>query len=65
MRIDVNQDRCEGHGLCEERAPKVFTLDDEGLLVYAFDGHDVPEEFEAAAKSAVAVCPVAALKLRQ
>lgn len=62
MRIELDRPRCEGHGLCEEAAPALMHLDDDGELVI-----DVPEvegdQAEAAAKSAVRVCPVAALKL--
>jgi ferredoxin len=32
MRIDVDWDRCEAHGICADQAPKVFSLDDEGEL---------------------------------
>ncbi|MGB3771168.1 MAG: ferredoxin [Rhodococcus sp. (in: high G+C Gram-positive bacteria)] len=62
MRIDVDWDRCEGHGLCADQAPKVFDLDDDGELHHAFDGKDIPDELESSAKSAVGVCPVAALR---
>ena len=62
MRIELDRPRCEGHGLCEEAAPALMHLDDDGELVI-----DVPEvdgdQAVAAAKAAVRVCPVAALKL--
>lgn len=62
MRIELDRPRCEGHGLCEEAAPRLMHLDDDGELVI-----DVPEVEsggdEAAAKAAVRICPVAALKL--
>ncbi|MDE8587540.1 ferredoxin [Arthrobacter sp. NQ4] len=62
MRIELDRPRCEGHGLCEEAAPALMHLDDDGELVI-----DVPEvdgeQDVAAAKAAVRVCPVAALKL--
>ncbi|MGN7201301.1 ferredoxin [Arthrobacter sp. SAFR-044] len=62
MRIELDRPRCEGHGLCEEAAPALMHLDDDGELVI-----DVPDvegdQAEAAAKAAVRVCPVAALKL--
>lgn len=64
MRIDVIRDRCEGHGLCEERAPQVYTVDDEGFVVYAFEGRDVPPSDEAVAAAGARVCPVAALLVR-
>jgi ferredoxin len=62
VRIDVDQDRCEGHGLCEDKAPEVFTVDDEGRVVYHFEGTEVPDELVEEARAAVAVCPVAALR---
>lgn len=63
MRVDADYDRCEGHGQCEERAPAIFELDDEGNLVHHYEGRDLPAELEGAAEGAVAVCPVAALRL--
>lgn len=65
MKIEVDYKRCEGHGLCEDQAPEVFELDDEGDLVYKFEGRDVPEEFAAAAARGAAACPVAALRVVQ
>jgi ferredoxin len=62
VKIDVDWDRCEGHGICAEQAPKVFSLDDDGELHHAFDKQDIPDELESAARSAVGVCPVAALR---
>jgi ferredoxin len=62
MKIDVDRVRCEGHGLCAEQAPSLFVMDDEGELVYAGEGADVPDELVSSARAAVAYCPVAALK---
>ncbi|MEU2394626.1 ferredoxin [Streptomyces sp. NPDC007369] len=65
MRVDVDFDRCEGHGLCEEAAPDLFRMDDEGDLVLLFDAaRDLPDGQDAAARSAVRVCPIGALRLR-
>lgn len=61
MRIEVDQARCEGHGLCEEAAPDLMHLDDEGIL--HIDVDEVPVDAEGAAQAAVRVCPVAALRL--
>jgi ferredoxin len=60
MNIVLDRPRCEGHGLCEEVAPQLMHLDDEGELV--LDVENVDKELEAA-KAAVRVCPVAALRL--
>lgn len=63
MKIILDRPRCEGHGLCEEVAPKLMHLDDDGELVLDQDEVSSEDELEAA-KSAVRVCPVAALKLQ-
>lgn len=62
MKIVLDRPRCEGHGLCEEVAPKLMHLDDAGELI--LDVEDVTDENLDAAKAAVRVCPVAALKLQ-
>jgi ferredoxin len=61
MRIELDRPRCEGHGLCEEAAPKLMHLDDDGELV--IDVADVDGAELDAARAAVRVCPVAALRL--
>ena len=62
MRLDVDRDRCEGHGLCEAAAPLVYQLDDEGELVLLHDV--VPAALQASAAAGARVCPVAALTVR-
>jgi ferredoxin len=64
MKIVVDYDRCEGHGLCEEKAPGIYSLDDNGDLQYAFGDQDVPTDQEAAARAGASVCPVAALRVQ-
>lgn len=60
MKIVLDRPRCEGHGLCEEVAPQLMHLDDDGELV--LDVEIVDGDLDAA-RAAVRVCPVAALKL--
>ena len=43
MKVWIDQDLCTGDGLCEEIAPAVFTLLDDGLA-YVKDGTDVKSE---------------------
>lgn len=31
MRVMVDQVKCTGHGICEELAPDVFEIDDDGI----------------------------------
>jgi ferredoxin len=61
MKIVLDRPRCEGHGLCEEAAPQLMHLDDEGELV--LDVETVDNGDLDAAKAAVRVCPVAALRV--
>ena len=62
MKISVDHNRCEGHGLCTERSPALFQLDDDAELVYHFKDDTVPQEHVAAARAAINSCPVAALR---
>lgn len=61
MKVKVDYDRCEGHGLCALQAPDAFSLDDDGGLNYRFEGQDVPTDMEGDVRSAVDACPVTAL----
>lgn len=63
MKLTLDRPRCEGHGLCEEAAPALMHLDDDGELI--LDVTEIPADSPrtAAASAAVRVCPVAALKL--
>lgn len=61
MRIELDRPRCEGHGLCEEAAPRLMHLDDDGELI--LDVVEVEGADLEAARDAVRVCPVAALRL--
>ncbi|WP_029113199.1 ferredoxin [Mycobacterium sp. URHB0044] len=63
MKVIADYDRCEGHGLCTHQAPEIFELDDGGDLVHRFEAADLPANQRDAASSAVAACPVAALRL--
>lgn len=60
-RIELDRPRCEGHGLCEEAAPQLMHLDDDGELI--IDQPEISDEDLDAARDAVRVCPVAALSL--
>ncbi len=61
MKVKVDYDRCEGHGMCVLQAPDAFQLDDDGDLHYQFGGSDVPADQEDQVRSAIDACPVLAL----
>lgn len=69
MKVWIDQDLCTGDGLCEEIAPAVFTLLDDGLA-YVKEGAEVksepggaqgqaqvPSELEEAVTEAAGECP--------
>ena len=69
MKVWIDQDLCTGDGLCEEIAPAVFTLLDDGLA-YVKEGDSiknepggsagmalVPDELEEAVVEASEECP--------
>ncbi len=69
MNVWIYQDLCTGDGLCEEIAPVVFTLLDDGLA-YVKEGAEVksdpggtegmaqvPSELEDAVTEAAEECP--------
>ena len=69
MKVWIDQDLCTGDGLCEEIAPAVFTLLDDGLAYVKEDTDvksdpggaeslaQVPSELEDAVSEAAEECP--------
>lgn len=61
MKLSVEPNRCQGHGLCHMAAPEIFDLAEA-------DGHvvirqpDVPPELEERALAGVEGCPERALR---
>lgn len=62
MRVVVDFDLCQSHGLCTEAAPEVFELTDEGFLEIK---KEQPEEaLRAKLERAVRECPTGAITLQ-
>ena len=69
MKVWIDQDLCSGDGLCEEIAPAVFTLLEDGLAYVKQDGEvqnvpggsgsqvDVPDELKESVTEASEECP--------
>lgn len=62
MKVDIDWDRCEGHGLCAGQAPEVFDLDDDGELHFSYPEGEIPDALVPTTRSAIGACPVAALR---
>jgi len=63
MRIIVDRDLCQGHGVCCEEAAEVFRLDAAGELEVLQERP--PEELRDGVKRAVKHCPTGALRLEE
>lgn len=61
MRVEVDLDRCTGHGICESIAEDVFEVADDGMVHIADD--ERPESDRARMQQAVTQCPAAALRM--
>jgi ferredoxin len=63
MRIVVDFDLCQSHGLCTEAAPEVFEITDDGMLNVKIErpGESLRKKVERAAQ----VCPTQAIKLQR
>ena len=62
MRLQIDSEKCQGHGRCYDLAPDVFTDDEEGNGQVIGDGV-VTSANEEAARLAVANCPESAISI--
>ncbi len=61
MRVEVDLDKCTGHGICESIAEDVFEVGDDGIV--AIGENERPESDRDRMQQAVTQCPAAALRL--
>jgi ferredoxin len=61
MKINIDTDRCTGHGVCESLEPEVFEVGDDGIVHLLAVSYT--EDMRAGLESAVAECPTQALSL--
>jgi ferredoxin len=63
MRVSVDLDLCQGHGVCESEAPGVFELGRNKTVTIVDDAPG--EELRAEVEAAVRFCPTSALHLTE
>lgn len=63
MHVHVNLAACEGHGLCQQAAPEVYELDEDGIV--RVRQTEIEESLQAKAEAGARVCPVAALSVQR
>lgn len=62
LRIEIDRDLCQGHGVCESEAPEVFRVPKGAHQVEVLNEH--PDESQrAAVEAAVRYCPTHAIRL--
>jgi ferredoxin len=60
-RIELDEDLCQGHAMCELEAPDVFSVPKRGVVEIL--DHEPPDELRDAVELAVEMCPTRALTL--
>ena len=61
MKAEIDLELCQGHGQCQEAAPKVFEVRDDGFAYLLVDS--IPAGEEANARDAADRCPTDAIRL--
>jgi ferredoxin len=62
VKVQIDSERCQGHGRCYDLAPGLFGDDDEGYGTVLGDGEVAPGQ-EQDARLAVLNCPERAIEL--
>ena len=63
MKVVVDLNMCDLHGLCVERAPEVFEIGDDGVLHVLNEAP--PEGLRAKVGAAVRDCPTGAISIEE
>ena len=64
MKVKLDRDLCQAHGVCVSEAPEVFELDEEsGELVLLQE--QPPQDLRSKVELAVKYCPTRALLLEE
>ena len=63
MRVSVDLDLCQGHGVCESEAPSVFELGKNATVTILDESPD--ESLRSEVEAAVRFCPTSALRITE
>ena len=61
MRIQVDEDLCQGHAMCQLEAPDIFSVPRNGKVTVIMPAP--PASARPAVEAAVRFCPTQALKI--
>ena len=60
-RIELDEDLCQGHAMCELEAPDIFKVPKRGAVEIL--DHEPPDEMRDEVERAVEMCPTRALSI--
>jgi ferredoxin len=64
MKVSVDRDLCQGHGVCESEAPSVFALGKGATTVTILN--ETPDEgLRSEVEAAIRYCPTTALSISE
>jgi ferredoxin len=63
MKVIVDRDLCQGHGVCESEAPEVFSVSKHGVLTILEESPAA--SWRAQVELAVSFCPTRALRIEE
>ncbi len=63
MKVVVDRDLCQGHGVCESEVPDVFSVSKKGVLTILCE--QPGEELRSAVETAVSYCPTHTLRIEE
>jgi sterol 14-demethylase len=63
VKVIVDRDLCQGHGVCESEAPAVFKVSKKGVLEILEESPS--EQLRAQVEAAVSFCPTHALRIEE
>ncbi|MFC9834282.1 ferredoxin [Rhodococcus sp. NPDC127530] len=61
MKVHIELEQCEGHGMCAATEPDLYELDDDGFAATA--DFEVAESQTGQAESGASACPMSAITL--
>ncbi len=62
-RVELDEDLCQGHAMCELEAPDVFRVPKRGIVEIL--DPEPPDELREDVERAVEMCPTQALSLKE
>lgn len=65
MRVWIDEERCEGMGICADLYPEIFEVKGAVAVVKIEEKQEVPRELEEICRDAAESCPSEAIVLEE